>query len=440
MQVRRTARSVRKNRNHLNFEPLEPRSLLTFAPGTAAAASNPTFDSIIHASQLRNTYDVDGRGLAAAVIDTGIDYLNPALGGSFGPNRKVIGGYDLAMNDNDPRAETWAHGTNVAGLIASESTEAPGVAPGASLVALRVFGNDNLGDFDTIANALQWVVDHHDEYGITVVNLSVSDGGNYTRDGYSKDGQIGQRIAGLIDQLAQLRIPVVAAAGNSFRGAQGMGFIAILPGTVSVTAARSNDELLPDAQRLGSATGGVSATDLVAPGDSLKTTGENGGLTQVTGTSFSAPVVTGSIVLLQQIYKTRFGSLPPVADVLRWLTQGAETIRDQATGTTLSRLDLTKAAALIPTPQTTEPPQHVETPPQQTPQPTPTPSPTPNPNPDTPPAPTFFLSIPSTDQSPKQTILNAFRRGRNTERPSPPQRRLAAHRFARFHKAASTRR
>src|SRR5262249_13045463 len=229
----------------------------------------PSYDTLIHASEVRSQYQVDGAGMAAAVIDTGIDYQSPALGGGFGAGYKVSGGYDLAMKDSDPRADTWSHGTNVSGLIASQSTQAPGVAPSANLIALRVFGNDNTGDFSTIADALQWVIDHHDQYHITVVNLSVSDGGNYTHDLYSNDLGIGEQIAGLVDRLTQLRIPVVAAAGNSFSGGQGMGFVAIVPGTVSVTASDATDHLLSNAQRLGIAQGGASATDLAAPGDDL---------------------------------------------------------------------------------------------------------------------------------------------------------------------------
>jgi type VI secretion system secreted protein VgrG len=337
-------------------ETLESRTLLSFAAGTPAAASNASYDSVIHASDVRGAYNVDGSGLAAAVIDTGIDYLNPSLGGGYGAGYPVSGGFDLAMNDADPRAETWSHGTNVSGLIASRSTEAPGVAPGANLIALRVFGNNNLGDFSTIADALQWVVDHHDEYHITVVNLSVSDGGNYVRDWYSTDARIGQRISGLIDRLNQLRIPVVAASGNSFNGTQGMGFVAIIPGTISVTASVPGDQLMSNAQRLGRTAGGNSATDLAAPGAELLTTGENGGLTRVGGTSFAAPLVTGAIVLLQQIYQARFGAMPTVSDLNRWLKDGADLIVDQATGITLGRLNVARSASLIPGPMLNPPP------------------------------------------------------------------------------------
>ncbi|KID96640.1 Peptidase S8/S53, subtilisin/kexin/sedolisin, partial [Metarhizium majus ARSEF 297] len=42
-----------------------------------------------------------GKGVKVAVVDTGIDYSHPALGGCFGPGCKVAGGYDL-----EPQAPT----------------------------------------------------------------------------------------------------------------------------------------------------------------------------------------------------------------------------------------------------------------------------------------------------------------------------------------------
>ena len=67
------------------------------------------------------------------------------LGSGFGAGHKVIAGYDFADKDSNPDATTWQHGTAVAGLIASSDAAHLGVAPGADLVALRVFGDDNQG-------------------------------------------------------------------------------------------------------------------------------------------------------------------------------------------------------------------------------------------------------------------------------------------------------
>lgn len=73
--------------------------------------------------KLRNQ-GYSGEGLYVAIIDTGVDYLHPALGGGFGPGFKVAHGYDLVgdaydgtntpVADDDPM-DCFGHGTHVSG-------------------------------------------------------------------------------------------------------------------------------------------------------------------------------------------------------------------------------------------------------------------------------------------------------------------------------------
>ncbi len=60
-----------------------------------------------------------GEGIVIGIIDTGIDYMHPALGGGFRPGFKVIGGYDFANDDPDPMDDN-NHGTHVAGIVAAD--------------------------------------------------------------------------------------------------------------------------------------------------------------------------------------------------------------------------------------------------------------------------------------------------------------------------------
>ena len=52
-------------------------------------------------------------------------------------------------------------------------------------------------------------------------------------------------------------------------------------------------------------------TDLAAPGQGLTAPTGDSGYSTVQGTSFATPLVTGAVVLLQQIYEQRFGRCPP---------------------------------------------------------------------------------------------------------------------------------
>ena len=87
--------------------------------------------------------------MTVAVIDTGVDYNNPALGGGFGPKAKVIAGYDFGDGTADPMATTSQHGTAVAGLIGSSDPNDLGVAPGVEIVALKVTDDPTSPAFKT---------------------------------------------------------------------------------------------------------------------------------------------------------------------------------------------------------------------------------------------------------------------------------------------------
>ena len=325
-----------------------PATPLERPAGTLLTGTPTAFDPIVGAAAARQEYDVYGTGMTVAVIDTGVDYNNPALGGGFGPGAKVIAGYDFATNTPDPMATSSQHGTAVAGLIGSDDPNNLGVAPGVNIVALRVTGSDNTASLSSIASALQWVVNNHSQYNITVVNMSLSDGGNHAQNWFAQDGGVGEQITNLIGQLQAMNIPVVSATGNSFTGQQGEGFTAIVAGVISVTATDTSDHLLPDAQRLGSVTGMGAMTDLAAPGEGMVAPTGDSGYSSVEGTSFATPLVTGAVVLLQQIYQARFGTFPTVNQVTQWLEQGSDPIYDPVTGLTIGRLDIPKAAALIP--------------------------------------------------------------------------------------------
>src|SRR5258708_24223569 len=86
------------------FEALECRELLSF--GTF-----PQIDGQALAAAEFPQYD--GTGQTIAILDTGVDYNHPSLGGALGV--KVLDGFDFVDNDSDPM-DPDAHGTGVAGV------------------------------------------------------------------------------------------------------------------------------------------------------------------------------------------------------------------------------------------------------------------------------------------------------------------------------------
>ena len=143
---------------------------------------------------------LDGTGTSIGIIDTGIDYMHPDLGGAKFPNAKVVGGYDFADDDKNP-TDSQGHGTHVAGIAAADG-KVQGVAPKAKLYAYKVFSDLGGGaaDGDIIAALDRSVQDH-----CTVVNMSLGMSGG-TADTPENEA---------INNAVKAGVVVVAATGNS---------------------------------------------------------------------------------------------------------------------------------------------------------------------------------------------------------------------------------
>ncbi|KZT21765.1 subtilisin-like protease [Neolentinus lepideus HHB14362 ss-1] len=170
---------------------------------------------------------ITGEGIKIGIIDTGIDYNHPLLGGGFGAGFKVIGGYDFVgdaytgsntpVPDDDPLDTCNGHGTHVAGIIGANPDNdfgISGVAYGASLASYRLFGCSGFVSDDIIVDAL--LRGYND--GMDILTLSLGGVEGWTE---SSSAVVASRIAD------QGRV-VTIAAGND--GAYGSWY-ASSPGT-----------------------------------------------------------------------------------------------------------------------------------------------------------------------------------------------------------------
>ncbi|KAJ3139123.1 hypothetical protein HK101_003667, partial [Irineochytrium annulatum] len=160
-------------------------------------------------------------GVTVCLIDTGVDYTHPALGGCFGkPGCLVQYGSDLvgnaydpddvtnatanALNPSDDPMDCAGHGTHVAGIVAARDVEgrgAQGVAPNVTLGAYKVFGCEGGTDTAVILQAMEYAA----EDGCNIINLSLGNGAGW----FDSPDSI------LADMLSLYGMIVVAAAGNS---------------------------------------------------------------------------------------------------------------------------------------------------------------------------------------------------------------------------------
>ncbi len=147
-----------------------------------------------------------GRGVVVAVIDTGVLYRDHASGRQAPDlaGTRFVDGWDFVDQDNTPDDE-HGHGTHVAGTVAQATDNGvgvAGVAPEASIMALRVLDARGTGRSGDIAAAIRWAADH----GAHVINMSLG-GGRPTR-----------ATQAAIRYAHARGVVVVAAAGNTGRG------------------------------------------------------------------------------------------------------------------------------------------------------------------------------------------------------------------------------
>ncbi|KDR67581.1 hypothetical protein GALMADRAFT_161607 [Galerina marginata CBS 339.88] len=154
-----------------------------------------------------------GKGIKIGIIDTGIDYNHPTLGGGFGSNFLVAGGYDFVgdaytgsntpVPDSDPLDNCNGHGTHVAGIIAAlpgNEFNITGVAYGSSLSSYRVFGCNGSVTEEVIVEAL--IKGYKD--GMDILTLSLG----------GADGWAASSGAIAANRIANLGKIVTIAAGN----------------------------------------------------------------------------------------------------------------------------------------------------------------------------------------------------------------------------------
>ena len=306
----------------------------TFAQSTSSVTSSTS------AAEVGANFGLDGSGQTIAVIDTGIAFDHIALGGGFGENYRVVGGYDFAENDANPYDDgpLGFHGTHVAGIIGSTDLTYTGVAPGADLVALRVFDDSGATEIEWIEQSLQWVHDNLNtfENPITTVNLSL---------GTSPNEVYLEILNDELQQLEEDGVFISVAAGNSFgvSGAEQLAYPASSEFVVPVASYGSDGEISDFSQR--------APNVLAAPGESIVSTVPdqlvfgtgNDSFLGTSGTSQAAPYVAGASAVLRQAYLS-VGVSDIDQDLLyQQFVDTADSIYDSATNQSYYQINLSAA-------------------------------------------------------------------------------------------------
>ncbi len=204
-----------------------------------------------------------GRGVTIAILDTGV-----MPDATFGNGR--LRTLDIGLGTTAGRGEDDGHGTAVAALAAGASADAPGVAPAANLLSIRVTDASGTSDTFTVAQAILAAADA----GAKVINVSLG--------GYATNATLAAAIAYATERGAI----IVAAAGND-QAAQ-LAWPAADARVISVGAVDRAG------QQVAFSNSGPTLS-LTAPGYGVQTAWLDSQRVTVDGTSASAPLVAGAI-------------------------------------------------------------------------------------------------------------------------------------------------
>ncbi|KAI1774351.1 subtilisin-like protein [Hypoxylon cercidicola] len=182
-----------------------------------------------------------GKGFRIGIVDTGVDYTHPALGGCFGKGCLIEYGYDLngdndtspvPIPDPDPFDNCMGHGTHVAGIIAAQLNEHnfTGAAPGVKLGMYKATGCGGLTTNEILLDGFLRAY----EDGSDIISCSAGDDSGWASDPWAMAAS----------RIAQAGVPVIVAPGNS--GDLGVWYPSTPASGVDVVAAGSvENAILP---------------------------------------------------------------------------------------------------------------------------------------------------------------------------------------------------
>jgi serine protease AprX len=282
---------------------------------TDDAAMHPTsdaFDASVLDTQVAAinpgaTWSPDaGRGVGVALVDTGVADT-PDLNGA-----RLVRSPDFSGEDD--AVDHYGHGTFMAGLIAGDGTASAGaqtrhfgVAPGATLVSVKVADADGSTTLSRVIAGIGWVVTNRDAYNIGVLNLS-----------FGLDAPL-PYIVNPLDAASEAAwasgITVVASAGNN--GDEGVTspgddpYVMTVGATDTMGTAATNDDTIATWSGRGRAHGhlkpdvvapGVSVVSLRAPGSTIDVQHPSARVDDAyfrgSGTSMSTALVSGGVAVL----------------------------------------------------------------------------------------------------------------------------------------------
>ncbi len=302
-------------------------------------------------SGLPRTQGFTGKGVGIAIIDSGISASHPDFQKN-GNKSRIVAAVNFTGGSNGDKE---GHGTGVASVAAGNGSASRGyagnfigIAPDASLIDLKALDANGAGTTSSVLNAVNWAIANQKRFGIRVVNMSL---GATPRESYHTDP-----LCQAVERAVRSGLVVVASAGNVGHTTDIIGHkpngdpiyrplygsinspgnspyaITVGASDSQGTGKRSDDTMAQFSSKGPTRIDMLAKPDLVAPGRGVvaamsqempNTAGQrpdwvivpkganalHNAYFKYYGTSFSAPVVSGTIALMLEANKSLTPSL-----------------------------------------------------------------------------------------------------------------------------------
>jgi len=247
-----------------------------------------------------------------AIVDSGID---PAHTADFGT--RVLGQVNMTSLSGNSAGDGYGHGTFVAGIAAGAAPGYAGAAPKANLLSVDVMNDQGMASVADVIRACDWILANKSTYNIQVANFSLHSA--------NRASVMFDPLDQAVEKLWLNGVVVVAASGNyATDAANTPSGVQFAPGNdpfvITVGAAdigssiSAGDDAVAPWSAWGYTGDGFMKPDIAAPGRyMIGPVTANGGLAlqrpdhvvspgymQLSGTSFSAPIVSAAAAMLRQ--------------------------------------------------------------------------------------------------------------------------------------------
>jgi uncharacterized repeat protein (TIGR01451 family) len=245
----------------------------------------------IRADEVWSALHITGTGVVIASLDSGIDWLHPALQQAYRGYNKGLAAHIGNWFDATPTAATYpidpnGHGTHTMGTLVG--ADGIGVAPGAKWISGRVFDADGYAFDSWIHAGFEWILAPNGDPALAPQVLNNSWGSNSSASTVFQEDIRTLRSAGIF---------VVFSAGNAGPGPGTVGSPASLPEAFAVGAIDSENDAATFSSR-GPSPWGDIRPHVAAPGVGVISSVPGGGYMSLNGTSMAAPHVAGTAALM----------------------------------------------------------------------------------------------------------------------------------------------